>query len=92
MFFFIHWGAEAGHKDIGNNHVYCENCQRVNKQTYRLYEDKFKLYWFITLNTKKVVTSICHNCLSESRLSLDNEEKIIKSYESLTKLKKVKEQ
>ena len=92
MFFFINWGSETRHMDIGINHAYCENCQRSNKQTYRLYEDKFKLYWFITLNTKKVVTSICHNCLSESRLSPDNEEKIIKSYESLAKSNKGKGQ
>jgi hypothetical protein len=81
MFFFIHWGTENTTQNIGNNKFVCPNCLRGTRHTYRLCEDKIKLYGCIPIHTKRKVTKICHDCLSEFKLSKYYEENILQMYE-----------
>lgn len=80
MFFFIHWSSETKKRNIGANNLYCETCQRITLQNYRMNEQIVKVYWFLPIFTKRKVTQICNNCLREHRLEKSNEKMIVRVF------------
>jgi hypothetical protein len=75
--FLIWWGSKTYQRNIASESIECSICETTKIHTYRLYETKRKIYSVIPVGTSKLVTLICHGCLTEQKLGKIYEKELI---------------
>ncbi len=88
MFFFIHWGTKSYYYDIDAKYLPCNQCGKYANHAVRLFEEKTRLYWLITVWTNRYAITVCQNCLKEKRLFKEEEQKLIESFRQNQKKRK----
>ncbi|MGI0037026.1 MAG: hypothetical protein ACRD99_01550 [Nitrososphaera sp.] len=95
MAFYVSWNHDLEKTDLWKQEIECQRYGSVQQFTARLYVDRTKLYGLATISKKRIITLVCHGCLTEFEsskayqgMALGHYDKLVEEYEQKEKAEK----